>query len=215
MKVVDIADDIFRELGEPSSLSIPAITFWVRSNVGRLNNAINTEFAVDEESLEIKRKIDLKPTNIGIDEVTILKKMYSVYFYDTQIRANIKGLETDAVVEVSSDGMRVRKTSKTEIIRYLTSLKRLELEELNKRPRTRDFRDGGQRFAGDLFGFEVIRENQTYTPLIPRDGGGYPTRGEPISGQELLDQRAKEISKVEQEILQLQNNIQILRSGTE
>jgi len=132
MKVVDIADDIFRELGEPSSLSIPAITFWVRSNVGRLNNAINTEFAVDEESLEIKRKIDLKPTNIGIDEVTILKKMYSVYFYDTQIRANIKGLETDAVVEVSSDGMRVRKTSKTEIIRYLTSLKRLELEELNK-----------------------------------------------------------------------------------
>ena len=74
MKVVDIADDIFRELGEPSSLSIPAITFWVRSNVGRLNNAINTEFAVDEESLEIKRKIDLKPTNIGIDEVTILKK---------------------------------------------------------------------------------------------------------------------------------------------
>ena len=49
MKVVDIADDIFRELGEPSSLSIPAITFWVRSNVGRLNNAINTEFAVDEE----------------------------------------------------------------------------------------------------------------------------------------------------------------------
>jgi hypothetical protein len=132
MKVVDIADQIFRELGEPTSLSIPPITFWIRSNVGRLNNAINTEFSVNSTSLEIERKIGVTETNIGIDEAIILVKMYSVYYYDTQIRANIKGLETDAVVEVSSDGMRVRKTSKTEIIRYLTSLKRLELEELNK-----------------------------------------------------------------------------------
>ena len=120
MKVVDIADQIFRELGEPTSLSIPPITFWIRSNVGRLNNAINTEFSVNSTSLEIERKIGVTETNIGIDEAIILVKMYSVYYYDTQIRANIKGLETDAVVEVSSDGMRVRKTSKTEIIRYLT-----------------------------------------------------------------------------------------------
>ena len=49
-----------------------------------------------------------------------------------QIRANVTGVETDAVVEVSSDGMRVRKTSKTEIIRHLTTLKRLEDEELNR-----------------------------------------------------------------------------------
>ena len=132
MKVVDIANEIFIELGEPSSLSIPAITFWVRSNVGKLNNAINTEFSVKESTLEIKRKINDIETNIGIDEASILKKMYFVYYYDTQIRANVRGLETDAVVEVSSDGMRVRKTSKTEIIRYLTSLKRLELDELNK-----------------------------------------------------------------------------------
>jgi len=100
--------------------------------VGKLNNAINTEFAVNESSLEIQRKINDITTNIDIDEVAIFKKMYSVYYYDTQIRANVKGLETDAVVEVSSDGMRVRKTSKTEIIRYLTSIKRLELDELNK-----------------------------------------------------------------------------------
>ena len=132
MKVVDIADEIFQELGEPTSLSVPAITFWVRSNVGRLNNAINTEFAINEDTLEIQRKINDASTNIGIDEVAVIKKMYSVYYYDTQIRVNVKGLETDAVVEVSSDGMRVRKTSKTEIIRYLTALKRLELEELNK-----------------------------------------------------------------------------------
>ena len=132
MKVVDIADEIFQELGEPTSLSVPAITFGVRSNVERLNNAINTEFAVNESTLEIQRKINDTSTNIGIDEGAVIKKMYSVYYYDMQIRANVKGLETDSVVEVSSDGMRVRKTSKTEIIRYLTAIKRLELDELNK-----------------------------------------------------------------------------------
>tara|TARA_R100000008_G_scaffold86268_1_gene78650 strand:- start:1770 stop:2294 length:525 start_codon:yes stop_codon:yes gene_type:complete len=132
MKVVDIADQIFRELGEPSSLSVPAISFWVRSNVGNLNNAINTEFAVNEGTLEIQRKINDENTNIGIDEAIIFTKMYSVYYYDTQIRANVTGLETDSVVEVSSDGMRVRKTSKTEIIRHLTTLKRLEDEELRR-----------------------------------------------------------------------------------
>ena len=31
MKVVDIADEIFRELSEPSTLSIPAIAYWVRT----------------------------------------------------------------------------------------------------------------------------------------------------------------------------------------
>ena len=46
MKIVDIADEIYRELGEPSSLSIPAISFWIRSNVGELNNRLNTAFKI-------------------------------------------------------------------------------------------------------------------------------------------------------------------------
>ena len=46
MKIVDIADEIYRELGEPSTISIPAIAFWIRSNVGELNNRINTTFKI-------------------------------------------------------------------------------------------------------------------------------------------------------------------------
>lgn len=132
MKVVDISDAIYRDLGEPSSLSIPAIAFWIRENVGSLNNAINTDFSVNSTSLEIQREINGVATNIGIDEASILKKMYTVHYYDTKIRASVVGVETDSVVEVSSDGMRVRKTSKTDIIRNLTSVKRLETEELNR-----------------------------------------------------------------------------------
>jgi len=132
MKVVDISDAIYRDLGEPSSLSIPAIAFWIRENVGSLNNAINTEFFIKFDSFEIQRKIDGHDTNIGSDEASILKKMFTVHYYDTKIRASVVAVETDSVVEVSSDGMRVRKTSKTDIIRNLTSLKRLETEELNR-----------------------------------------------------------------------------------
>jgi len=48
MKVVDIADEIYRELSEPTTISIPAISFWIRSNVGELNNRINTTFKIRE-----------------------------------------------------------------------------------------------------------------------------------------------------------------------
>ena len=54
MKVVDIAQEIYMELGEPSSLSIPAIAFWIRSNVGALNNYIDKAFKINDSSLEIE-----------------------------------------------------------------------------------------------------------------------------------------------------------------
>ena len=52
MKIVDIADEIYRELGEPSTISIPAISFWIRSNVGELNNRINTTFKIVDYGTE-------------------------------------------------------------------------------------------------------------------------------------------------------------------
>ena len=51
MKVVDIADEIYRELGEITSLSIPAIAFWVRTNIGALNNLINTGYSIDSDTV--------------------------------------------------------------------------------------------------------------------------------------------------------------------
>ena len=35
MKVVDIADELYREIGEPSTYSIASISYWVRYNIGR------------------------------------------------------------------------------------------------------------------------------------------------------------------------------------
>ena len=77
MKVVDIADEIFRELSEPSTLSIPAIAYWVRSNVGELNNYLNTSFRVSHETFEITEQVEAtgrEPTsfNTSVDNDTCL-----------------------------------------------------------------------------------------------------------------------------------------------
>ena len=44
MKVVDIADELFREVGEDSNYSIASISYWVRANIGRLNSHLNAFF---------------------------------------------------------------------------------------------------------------------------------------------------------------------------
>ena len=47
MKVVDIADELFNELGSPTTLSIQAISYWLRSNIGSLSNYLNEDFTLN------------------------------------------------------------------------------------------------------------------------------------------------------------------------
>ena len=162
MKIVDIADEIFRELGEPSTISIPAIAFWIRSNVGELNNRINTTFKIVDygsEAYEFSGSFispQYEPqafneasgalglsvsTNDGVastpaivsiqaEEASILKKMYIVHYYDQLIRTTVGAASSDPVVEVASDGSRVRKINKNELSKTYLSLKREEYTEL-------------------------------------------------------------------------------------
>lgn len=129
MKVVDIADEIYRELDRPSDLAIAPISFWVRTNLGGLNNLINTTFEVEDNlALEIK---DADGVEITQHESAILKRMYLVHYYDGKVRANLGAASTDAVVELASDGSRIRKINKNDQSKtYYTA--RLQLvNELN------------------------------------------------------------------------------------
>ena len=104
MKVVDIADEIFRELSEPSTLSIPAIAYWVRSNVGELNNYLNTSFRVSHETFEITEQVeatgrepvsfnssvDNDTLELQFEEKAVLKKMYNVHYYTSVCLDEIK-----------------------------------------------------------------------------------------------------------------------------
>ena len=48
MKVVDIAQEIYFDLNSPSDLSLAAIAFWIRANVGRLNSIVFSNFKLND-----------------------------------------------------------------------------------------------------------------------------------------------------------------------
>ena len=129
MKVVNIADQIFKELDEPSDLSVPAIAYWVRNKVGELNDLIFTTFKIDETTLEI---VDENGTEIKENAAAILKKMYSVHRLNSKIRQRITALESNSVIEVTDDGATVRMVNKNEVIKALATLKKQEADELYK-----------------------------------------------------------------------------------
>tara|TARA_R110002110_G_scaffold344255_2_gene554220 strand:- start:620 stop:1156 length:537 start_codon:yes stop_codon:yes gene_type:complete len=136
MKVVDIADEIFREVGEPTTYSIASISYWVRANIGRLNSYISTFFEIEPSTLEIIQKTDEKNNGtlvqkeISIDEGAILKRMFLIHYYDREIRSNVTNAGTDTIVQVTDQGSTVRKINKNEVIKSLTNLKKQEYEEM-------------------------------------------------------------------------------------
>jgi len=81
-KIVDIADEIYRELGEPSDVSIPSVAFWLRTNLGKLNILINKTYAINTLDLEVDA---ISPETFTITEKSIFKKMYNIHYYDRQI----------------------------------------------------------------------------------------------------------------------------------
>ena len=124
MKIVDIANEIYMELGELSSLSIPAIAFWLRTNVGNLNARLNTSYEIDSD-------FEITP-EMGLKEKDILKKLYMIHYYDAQLRSSLGAASTDTWVEISSDGTSVRRVNKIQQSQTYQTAKKIELEELEK-----------------------------------------------------------------------------------
>jgi hypothetical protein len=81
-KIIDIADELHRELGEPDDISIPSIAFWLRSNVGKLNIHLNKKYFINTLDLEVDA---ISPETFTITEKTIFKKLYNIHYYDRQI----------------------------------------------------------------------------------------------------------------------------------
>jgi len=129
MKVVDIADEIFRELGQPTDLSIPTISFWVRTNVGNLNNRINTTYIVNSITLEI---LDSDSVEIGLNESAILKKMYMVHHYDVKFRGVLGASSYDLVTLVKDKQNTVRKVNRNDIAKSFLQAKKDAIEELER-----------------------------------------------------------------------------------
>ena len=124
-KIVSIADEIYRELGNPTDLSIASISFWLRTNVGQLNNLINIDATINQTTLELDS--ELSP-----EQAVIFKKLYFIHYYDLKVRSSLGAASSDGVIEVSSDGARVRKVNKNELTKTWLEARRAERDELDK-----------------------------------------------------------------------------------
>jgi len=125
-KIVSLADEIYRELGNPTDMSIATISFWLRTNLGQLNTLLNITTALDDVTLE------LEGAGLTVDQGVVFKKLYFIHFYDLKIRSTLGAAGTDPVIEVSSDGARVRKINKNELSKTWLAARSAEEAELTK-----------------------------------------------------------------------------------
>lgn len=107
MKLIDLADQTFRDLGQPNTLSLPQIADWYRYNIGQLNLQIHTEIIYDSTLDEF-----VEP--LTIEQANIYKLMYFIKFADTNRIANL-GASSYDWSELDEGDTTIRKVSKNEI----------------------------------------------------------------------------------------------------
>jgi hypothetical protein len=128
-KIVDIADEIYRELGEPNDLTLSSIAFWLRTNIGDLNILINKKFYITEDTLEIGI-----PENSGDEfkdiEKSIFKMIYSIHYYERLFRNALGAASTDSLIEINQNGFSARKINKNELAKTYAQLRKQIADEL-------------------------------------------------------------------------------------
>ena len=110
--ILDLSDQLYREISDTTNTSIASISFWLRGigNIGQLNNLLFTTYSLNP-ALEI---IDNGGNYIGEAESAIYKKLYELFYYNQRMIANLGAAGTD-VIQVSSDGGTARIIQKTDI----------------------------------------------------------------------------------------------------
>jgi hypothetical protein len=127
-KIVDLANELYDELGEPVDISVPSIAYWLRSNIGDLNIMINKKFYIDETTLEITSEdADL----FGNVEKSIFKMIYSIHYYERLFRNALYAATQDSVISISDEGSSVTKINKNELAKNYASLRKEINDELN------------------------------------------------------------------------------------
>ncbi len=126
-KVVDLAEDIFLNLSSPSNLSVSFVAYWIRANVGKINNLILTDFVIDDTTLEFT-----SPSNIPLsyDVGAIFVKSFEIYNLDKLIRDNIGVVFGGQAMSVESDGGKVNLVNPHVVSRLFLDMKKELIKEL-------------------------------------------------------------------------------------
>jgi len=128
-KIVDVADEVYRELGEPADISIASIAYWLRTNIGKLNVLLNKPYLISDTTLEIYSSDEAKDP-FGINEKTIFKKIYTVHYYERLFRNALGAASTDSTIEIDQNGFRAKRVNKNELAKTYSDLKKQSDEAL-------------------------------------------------------------------------------------
>ncbi len=132
MKIVDAADQIWRNLDSPTDSSISSIAAWLRfnTNLGKLNDLINKGYTIDS-NLEI---IDRSGNEIDSGEIAIYELIYNVNYFERQIKKFLGAGSVDVMIlqEATSDNGTLRFVNRNEIAKSFIQVKKDKETELGK-----------------------------------------------------------------------------------
>lgn len=121
MELVDIADEIYRDLESPSDTSISTISFWLEKHVGDLNVALATSLVVESGAIELTE-----------EEKSIFKDIFTVYYYGLQVKKNL-GASAYDWSELQEGDSKVRRVSRNEVAKTYRGLKKDIEDALEKK----------------------------------------------------------------------------------
>lgn len=115
---------IWMENGQPTDTSIPAIVYWIRGMLGDINVLLLEDFVLDPVSKELTKT---DGSDLPIEAIAIIKKMYKLYDYDLLIRKMLNALALDSVLKVSDQGTDIVKVNKNQVALTIQKLKKDEI----------------------------------------------------------------------------------------
>lgn len=153
-----MAQELYFELGQPTDLSVPAISYWLRNNIGILNNKLNKDIVINDATLELD-------PNLGEAEKSVYKKIYECYFYDLKVKQTLNSINNDSVLEVTDGGGTVRRINRNETSKIYLDAKKTALTELTMMVGDYNVNDVGPlQIAGDDTVAGSFITDKYYTP---------------------------------------------------
>jgi len=129
MKLVDIVDALYRELENPTDISIAAIHFWMESNLGNLNIAVNTDYSFNTSTRQINDNGGNEISNL--EDIAIYKQLYKVHRAKVLVRRHLGAASTESIIQIDSDGSSIRKVNKTTLAAEYRQLLKNEEDTLD------------------------------------------------------------------------------------
>jgi vacuolar-type H+-ATPase subunit F/Vma7 len=121
--IYNLASGIWEDIGQPTATSIQYISGWLvaDSNLGKLNNAVNTCYS------GVSGCVD--PVISG-DEQAIYKDLYLISYYGRQATAFLGAAGIDQWLEIKDDVSSIKRQNKNELSKSFIALQKQTQEDL-------------------------------------------------------------------------------------